>query len=93
MRFTLPAGFQASIEASDQKYATAAWLEEMARVIKSFKYSRGTELNIKKTDGIVSNYLHARTTYFKVLLTQYAAEVARIAGKSQKAYSLVCATV
>ncbi|MDO9156700.1 MAG: ATP-binding cassette domain-containing protein [Sediminibacterium sp.] len=70
MRFTLPAGFQASIEASDQKYATAAWLEEMARVIKSFKYSRGTELNIKKTDGIVSNYLHARTTYFKVLLTQ-----------------------
>lgn len=71
MRFTLPAGFQASIEASDQKYATAAWLEEMARVIKSFKYSRGTELNIKKTDGIVSNYLHARTTYFKVLLTQY----------------------
>lgn len=71
MRYTLPAGFQASIEASDQKFATAAWLEEMARVIKSFKYSRGTELNIKKTDGIVSNYLQARTSYFKVLLTQY----------------------
>ncbi|MDO8995790.1 MAG: ATP-binding cassette domain-containing protein [Sediminibacterium sp.] len=71
MRFTLPAGFQASIEASDQKFATAAWLEEMARVIKSFKYSRGTELNIRKTDGIVSNYLEARTSYFKVLLTQY----------------------
>ena len=71
MRFTLPAGFQASIEASNQKFATAAWLEEMARVIKSFKYSRGTELNIKKTDGIVSQYLDARTSYFKVLLTQY----------------------
>ena len=71
MRYTLPAGFQASIQASDQKFATAAWLEEMARVIKSFKYSRGTELNIKKTDGIVSNYLQARTSYFKVLLTQY----------------------
>lgn len=28
----------------------------------------------------------------EVLLTQYAAEVALIAGKSQKAYSLVCAT-
>jgi ABC-type bacteriocin/lantibiotic exporter with double-glycine peptidase domain len=28
-------------------------------------------LNIKKTDGIVSNYLQARTSYFKVLLTQY----------------------
>ncbi|WP_439504971.1 peptidase domain-containing ABC transporter [Sediminibacterium sp.] len=71
MRYTLPAGFQASIEASDQKFATAAWLEEMARVIKSFKYSRGTKLNIRKTDGIVTKYLDARTSYFKVLLTQY----------------------
>lgn len=71
MRFTLPAGFEASIEASNQKFATAAWLEEMARVIKSFKYSRGTNLNIRKTDGIVTKYLDARTSYFKVLLTQY----------------------
>lgn len=71
MRYTLPAGFQASIEASNQKFATAAWLEEMARVIKSFKYSRGTKLNIRKTDGIVTQYLDARTSYFKVLLTQY----------------------
>jgi len=69
--YTLPAGFDASIEASNQKYATAAWLEEMARVIKTFKYSRGTSLNINKTDRIVNKYLEARTTYFKVLLTQY----------------------
>lgn len=71
LRFTLPAGFKASIEASDQKFATAAWLEEMARVIKTFKYSRGTSLNIEKTDGIVQKYLSARTNYFKILLTQY----------------------
>ncbi len=71
LRYTLPDGFQASIEASNQKYATAAWLEEMARVIKTFKYSRGTSLNIDKTDGIVKEYLGARTNYFKVLLTQY----------------------
>ena len=71
MRYTLPAGFQKSIEASNMKFATAAWLEEMARVIKSFKYSRGTNLNIRKTDGIVTDYLEARTSYFKVLLTQY----------------------
>ena len=69
--YTLPAGFDASIEASNQKYATAAWLEEMARVIKTFKYSKGTSLNIHKTDSIVNKYLNARTTYFKVLLTQY----------------------
>lgn len=71
LRYTLPAGFEASIEASNQKFATAAWLEEMARVIKTFKYSRGTSLNIEKTDGIVQKYLFARTNYFKVLLTQY----------------------
>ncbi len=71
LRYTLPAGFDASIEASNQKYATAAWLEEMARVIKTFKYSRGTSLNIEKTDSIVDKYLSARTKYFKVLLTQY----------------------
>lgn len=71
LRYTMPAGFDASIEASDQKYATAAWLEEMARVIKTFKYSRGTSLNIEKTDRIVDKYLFARTNYFKVLLTQY----------------------
>lgn len=71
LRYTLPAGFEASIEASNQKFATAAWLEEMARVIKTFKYSRGTSLNIEKTDGIVQKYLIARTNYFKILLTQY----------------------
>jgi ATP-binding cassette, subfamily B, bacterial len=71
LRYTLPDGFEASIEASRQKYATAAWLEEIARVVKSFKYSRGTSLNIDKTDRIVSNYLQAKTNYFKVLLTQY----------------------
>lgn len=43
----------------------------MARVIKTFKYSRGTSLNIEKTDGIVQKYLFARTNYFKVLMTQY----------------------
>ncbi len=69
--YTLPAGFDASIEASNQKYATVAWLEEMARVIKTFKYSKGTSLNLYKTDKIVNKYLNARTSYFKVLLTQY----------------------
>ncbi len=71
LKYTLPSGFEASIEASNEKFATAAWLEEMARVIKTFKYSRGTSLNIEITDKIVQKYLTARTSYFKVLLTQY----------------------
>lgn len=71
LSYTMPDGFQASIESSNHKYETAGWLEEMARVIKTFKYSRGTELNIKKTDGFVKSYLDAKTHYFRILLTQY----------------------
>lgn len=71
IRFSSPKGLQTSIRASDYKYGMAAWLEEMARVIKSFKYSRGTSLHMKKSDALVGNYLEARTEHFKILLTQY----------------------
>jgi ABC-type bacteriocin/lantibiotic exporter with double-glycine peptidase domain len=47
----------------------------MARVVKSFKYSNGTNLNFQKTDQNVTDYLKARTAHFKVLLTQYRALV------------------
>jgi ABC-type bacteriocin/lantibiotic exporter with double-glycine peptidase domain len=71
LRNTLPTGFAANLESSDYKYKTAAWLEEMARVIKTFKYSKGTALNIQKTDEIVHSYLEAHTRYFKILVTQF----------------------
>ena len=71
LRNTLPTGFAANVESSDYKYKTAAWLEEMARVIKTFKYSKGTSLNIEKADGYVSNYLDSHTRYFKILVTQF----------------------
>ncbi len=71
LRNTLPNGFAASMDASEYKYRTASWLEEISRSIKSFKYSRGTSLNIEKTDLLVSNYLHSRTKYFKILLAQF----------------------
>lgn len=71
IKYTSPKGFSSSVKASDYKYATAAWLEELARVIKSFKYSRGTNLHMKRTDAVVEGYLQSRTTHFKILLTQY----------------------
>lgn len=71
IRFSSPKGLATSLKASDYKYDMAAWLEEMARVIKSFKFSKGTSLHMKKSDAIVSNYLEARTAHFRVLLTQY----------------------
>jgi ABC-type bacteriocin/lantibiotic exporter with double-glycine peptidase domain len=71
LKNTLPTGFAANVESSDYKYKTAAWLEEMARVIKTFKYSKGTSLNIDKADGYISSYLESHTRYFKILVTQF----------------------
>ena len=71
LRLTSAKGMESSLRESDYKYAVAGWLEEMARVIKSFKFSRSTSLNISKTDKLVSGYLTHRTTHFKVLLFQY----------------------
>lgn len=71
LRNTLPTGFAANVESSDYKYKTAAWLEEMARVVKTFKYSKSTSLNIEKADGYISSYLESHTRYFKILVTQF----------------------
>lgn len=71
IRFTSPKGLATSLRASDFKYGIAAWIEEMARVIKTFKYSKGTSLHLKKSDALVSNYLQSRTAHFRILLTQY----------------------
>ncbi|HPH86002.1 MAG TPA: ATP-binding cassette domain-containing protein [Ferruginibacter sp.] len=71
LHFTSARGMQSSLEESDYKYGVAGWLEEMARVIKSFKFSRNTTLNIEKNDRLVTGYLKSRTTHFNILLSQY----------------------
>ncbi len=71
LRYTGPSGMESSLRESDYKYGVAGWLEEMARVIKSFKFSRNTSLNIQRTDKLVTGYLGFRTTHFRVLLFQY----------------------
>lgn len=71
IKFTSQQGLATSMKASDYKYSIASWLEEMARVIKSFKYSKNTNLHITKTDELVGKYLDARTSHFKILLTQF----------------------
>jgi len=70
IRFTVQPGFSAALEASDYKYKVAAWLQELARMIKSFKYTRNCDIQIQKTDELATGYLEARTSYFKILLTQ-----------------------
>ncbi len=71
VRFTSNQGLETSIKASDYKYQIAAWLQEMSRVIKNFKFSKNTRLHITKTDTLIGHYLDARTEHFKILLIQY----------------------
>ncbi len=71
LKVTAKKGLVTSIQESDYKYAVAAWLEEMARVIQTFKFSQGSHLNLQKTDQNVYRYLSSKTAHFKVLLFQY----------------------
>ncbi len=71
IRFTSPQGLRTAMLASNYKYGVAAWLQEVARTVKSFKYTKGTSLHFNKTDVLVGSYLEARTQHFKILLTQF----------------------
>ena len=64
-------GFQTSIEKSNYKYAVAGWLEEMARVVKQFKFSASHALHEMRADKKVSGYITARKKHFAILLLQY----------------------
>ena len=68
--FTSPQVLALAIQSSDYKYKVAAWLQEIARVVKSFKYSK-SNLHISKTDEFIGGHLDARTQYFKILLIQF----------------------
>lgn len=71
IRITSPKGFETNLISSNYKYDTAGWLEEMARGIKTFKYSKGASLHMRKTDELVGKYLQSRTAHFKILTLQY----------------------
>ncbi len=64
-------GLKTSLQESEYKYDVASWLEEVARVLKSFRFSKGSSLPIDKTDAIVTKYLDSRTSHFKILMLQY----------------------
>jgi ABC-type bacteriocin/lantibiotic exporter with double-glycine peptidase domain len=64
-------GLETSLIESKYKYAVAGWLEEIARVVLTIKYSKNNSLNVERTDKNLVGYLSARTKHFGVLLLQY----------------------
>ena len=71
LRYTGTRGLQTSIDESTYKYKVAGWLEEIARVIKSIKFTKSNDLHLVKTDEQVTGYLKARNSHFSILLLQY----------------------
>ncbi len=71
LRFTAKQGLATAYKESNHKYIAIAWIEEMARVIKSLKFSQGSHLNLKKTDKNTIDYLESRNAHFNILLIQY----------------------
>jgi ABC-type bacteriocin/lantibiotic exporter with double-glycine peptidase domain len=74
--FTGSRGLESSLRESTGKYQVAAWLEEMARVVKTIKIATLNGLHLRKTDEATVEYLDARNEHFKILLLQYRTLVA-----------------
>lgn len=63
-------GQSSSIKESGQKYAIAAWLEELAVHPHLFKPSTGGQFAARKTEELLHTYLQARKKHFRVVLRQ-----------------------
>ncbi|MFT4535945.1 MAG: ABC-type bacteriocin/lantibiotic exporter with double-glycine peptidase domain [Saprospiraceae bacterium] len=69
--FTGPRGLKSSLKESKHKYDVAHWIEEIARTKMSFKLIKDPEIALSNTDARVSNYINARETHFRVLVSQF----------------------
>jgi ABC-type bacteriocin/lantibiotic exporter with double-glycine peptidase domain len=73
---TGPRGVKTSIFESKAKYLVAHWLEELARVMGTFKLAGNTSLPLNKTNYYVNKYLKFRKQHFNVLILQFSNIVA-----------------
>jgi ABC-type bacteriocin/lantibiotic exporter with double-glycine peptidase domain len=74
--YTGAQGLKSSLEESAHKYSLAAWLEEMARGIKAFKFEPDGPVLVRNAERRTVRYLVKRTEHFKVLLFQYRVLIA-----------------
>jgi ABC-type bacteriocin/lantibiotic exporter with double-glycine peptidase domain len=74
--YTGPRGLRTSLYESKYKYQVAHWLEELARVMGTFKLAGDTDLPIRKTNEYVEKYLKFRKQHFSVLVMQFSNIVA-----------------
>lgn len=73
---TIRRGLETSLVESKQKYKVAHWIQEIARTVVSFKLSGNTNFTLEKNDALVSDYLKARESHFRVIKMQYIKMIA-----------------
>ena len=66
-------GVSTAIKESKEKYATAAWLEEMATAFRAFKSKESAEFAASRGDALARSYVVARRKHYKILLRQTVA--------------------
>jgi ABC-type bacteriocin/lantibiotic exporter with double-glycine peptidase domain len=75
-RFSFLGGLKAGMEASHYKYETAAWIEEVARTMGTFKLSGRDALAMEEMNHHVSRYIDARKRFYQVMKTFFRSEIA-----------------
>ncbi len=70
-RITGPKGLETSLKESKYKYQLAHWLEEVARMNRTFKLNAPNTFHLDKTDSIITGYLSSREKHFQVILNQF----------------------
>jgi ABC-type bacteriocin/lantibiotic exporter with double-glycine peptidase domain len=63
-------GVPTSLHESHAKYDVAAWLEELLRSLRSFKFAGGQRLALEKADHLAEHYVTARRAHFRVVWRQ-----------------------
>ena len=66
-------GVDTAIKESKAKYGTAAWLEEIAGSIRTFKATGADEFAFTRADALARAYVAARGKHFKILFRQVVA--------------------
>lgn len=63
-------GVSTSLHESHAKYDTAAWLEELVRTPKAFKFAGGRHLAFARADELAEHYADARKAHFRIVWRQ-----------------------
>ena len=63
-------GVRTALHESHAKYDVAAWMQELLRCLRSFKFAGGRQLALEKADQLADEYVTARRQHFRVVWRQ-----------------------